>query len=100
MYDIYLHVKKMNLKSLDVFLTVVLKHFELTNLGRFFMATFYIICFLWHYPYHSISIIKAVFHVFAFKIRNNFNRWKASWNTYSSGAKRLRSRIHTNKDED
>ena len=30
-YDIYLHVKKMRLKSPDVFLTLVLKEFEITN---------------------------------------------------------------------
>ena len=40
MYDIYLHVKKMNLKSPDVFLTLVLREFKVINLGRFLCAFF------------------------------------------------------------
>ena len=75
-YDIYLHVKKIKLKSPDVFLTLVLKEFEITNLRRLFMTLFYITCFLWHYPCNSVSILRAIFHVIAFKIRNLYNRWK------------------------
>ena len=40
MYDIYLHVKKMRLKSPDVFLTLVLKHFELFSLPCFMPFVF------------------------------------------------------------
>ena len=39
-YDLYLHVKKMNLKFPDVFLTLVLNEFEITNLGRFLCVCF------------------------------------------------------------
>ena len=99
-YDIYLHVKKMNLKSPDVFLTLVLKEFEITNTGRFFMSLIYITCFLWHYPCHSVSIMRSVCPVISFKIRNSFNRWKESWNTYSTYADSLRSRIHSDDGQD
>ena len=71
----------MRLKSPNVFLTLVLKEFEITNLGRFFMAIFYINCFLWHYPSHGISILRAIYHVFSFKLRNLYNIWNESWST-------------------
>ena len=100
MYDIYLHLKKMKPKSPDVFLTLVLKEFEITNLGRFVMTLFYITCFMWHYPCNSVSILRAFFHVIAFKIRNICNRRKESWTTYSTYAERLRNRIHSNEDQE
>ena len=98
-YDIYLHVKKMRLKSPDVFLTLVLKEFEITNLGRFFMSIFYVTCFLWHYPSHGISILRAIYHVFSFKVRNLYNIWNESWSTYSPYAQNLRAQIHSNEDQ-
>ena len=101
-YDIYLHVKKMNLKSPDIFLTLVLKEFEIINFGRFFICVFYVTCFLWHYPSHSFSILKAVCNVIYFKIRNifnRFNRWMESWHTYSPYAERLRNQIHSDIDQ-
>ena len=98
MYDIYLHVKKMNLKSPDVFLTLVLREFKVINLGRFFMCLFYITCFLWHYPSHSVSILKAVRNVFYFKMKNFLNRWKESWLTYSPYADKMRTQIHSDID--
>ena len=98
-YDIYLHVKKMNLKSPDVFITLVLKEFEIINYGRFFMFVFYVTCFLWHYPSHSFSILKAVCNVIYFKIRNIFNRWMESWHTYSPYVERMRNQIHSDIDQ-
>ena len=89
-------MKKMNLKSPDVFLTLVLKEFEITNFGRFFMCLFYITCYLWHYPCHSVSILKAVCHVTSFKIRNFFNRRKESWCTYSTYAETLKDCTYCN----
>ena len=100
MYDIYLHVKKMKLKSPDIFLTLVLKEFEVTNLGRFFMTLLYITCFLRHYLSHSVPILRAIFHVFAYKIRNLYNRWNESWSTYSTYAQNLRREIHSKEDQD
>ena len=37
---------------------------------------------MWHYPCHSVSVMKAIFYVFAFKIRNCNSIWKQSRSTY------------------
>ena len=64
------------------------------------MTVFHIFCFPWHCLCHSVSIIKVSFHVFAFEIRNYYDRLKKPRNTYSTAAETLSRPIHTNEGED
>ena len=96
--DLYIQVKRMNLKHPHVFLTLALPHYDITSFTAFGISIFYVSCFLWHYPSHIFKILYAAGGIYKQKFFNSFKSWWEKMNTYSPHAQELIVRYRSNME--
>ena len=63
--DLYIQVRRMNLKHPHIFLTLALPHLSMSSIKAFGVSFFYVSCFICHYPRHTFAIIYAAGKVVA-----------------------------------
>ena len=95
LWDLYLQVKKFQLKNPAEFMMLVLKNFPINGPGRFGISVYYMALFYWHYPFHFFSLLSASFQIWIHKASGIYNHWKNKMNTFSPMA-----RFYTDQAQD
>ena len=90
--DLYLQVKRMNLKHPHIFLTLALPHLNISSLKAFGVSIFYVSCFIWHYPRHTFAIIYAAGRIYKDKMIESIKIWWERMNTFSPYAQHVIAR--------
>ena len=90
--DLYIQVKRMNLKNPHIFLTLALPHLNINSFRAFRVSIFYVSCFIWHYPRHTFAIIYAAGRIYKEKMIKSTKMWWQRMNTFSPSAQQLITR--------
>ena len=87
--DLYIQVRRMNLKHPHIFLSLALPHLSMSSIKAFGVSIFYVSCFIWHYPRHTFAIIYAAGKVYKDKMTKSIKMWWDKMNTYSPYAQEV-----------
>ena len=90
--DLYIQVRRMNLKHPHIFLALALPHLSISSAESFGVSIFYVSCFIWHYPRHTFVIMYAACKVYKDKITKSIKMWWHRMNTYSPYAQEVARR--------
>ena len=90
--DLYIQVRRMNLKHPHIFLALALPHLSISSAESFGVSIFYVSCFIWHYPRHTFVIMYAAGKVYKDKITKSIKMWWYRMNTYSPYAQEVARR--------
>ena len=63
--------------------------FYVFYIKAFGVSIFYVLCFIWHYPRHTIGIIYAAGKVYKDKMIKSIKMWWQRMNTYSPYAQEV-----------